>query len=128
MDKTLFCDSLRALRAQYEHDRLWGETLASLFPNERLFGIYDNSKVNNALLHILQLEMNDACKDSWIEYFCFELDFGAKYREGCASQYGKNIDLSSPETLYDHLKSLQDGRQKESTTKADRKENEGIAG
>lgn len=108
MDKTLFCDSLRALQQQYEHDTKWSETLASLFPNERVFGIYDNSKVNNALLHILQLEMNDASKDSWIEYFCFELDFGVKYREGCATQYGKNVDLSSPESLYDYLKSLQD--------------------
>ena len=108
MDKTLFCDSLRALQHQYEHDRKWGETLASLFPDERMFGIYDNSKVNNALLHILQLEMNDAGKYSWIEYFCYELDFGSKYTEGCASQYGKNIDLSSPESLYDYLKSLKD--------------------
>ena len=70
--------------------------------------VIDNSKVNNALLHILQLEMNDAGKYSWIDYFCYELDFGAKYTEGCASQYGKNIDLSSPESLYDYLKSLKD--------------------
>lgn len=108
MDKTLFCDSLRALQQQYKHDRLWSEKLAALFPDERVFGIYDNSKVNDALLHILQLEMNDVGKDSWIGYFCYELDFGAKYREGCATQYGKNIDLSSPESLYDYLKSIQD--------------------
>ena len=96
MDKTLFCDSLRALQYQYEHDHNWSAKLAELFPDERIFGIYDNSKVNNALLHILQLEMNDAHEHSWIEYFCYELDFGLKYREGCATQYGKNIDLSSP--------------------------------
>lgn len=107
MDKTLFCDSLRALQQQHKHDQDWSAKLAALFPEERIFGIYDNSKVNNALLHILQQEMNDASKDSWIEYFCYELDFGRKYYEGCAAQDGKNIDLSSPETLFDYLKSLQ---------------------
>jgi len=105
-DKTLFCDSIRALQAQYDHDSQWSNALAALFPNERFSGIYDNSKVNNALLHILQIQLDDAHAESWIEYFCYELSFGRKYKFGNVTVGGLNIDLSSPENLYDYLISL----------------------
>ena len=39
-----------------------------------------------------------------ISYFCFELDYGRKRKEGMiAEQNGEKINLSSPEMLYDYL-------------------------
>lgn len=38
-----------------------------------------------------------------ISYFIYELDFGREYREGCVSDNNGNIDISTPEKLYDLL-------------------------
>lgn len=42
----------------------------------------------------------------WIDYFIYELDYGRNYKHGMAKNAdGTNIDLSSAEALYGHLKS-----------------------
>lgn len=39
-----------------------------------------------------------------IDYFCIELDFGRKYEPGCITYAdGTEIDMSTPEKLYDYL-------------------------
>ncbi len=38
-----------------------------------------------------------------ISYFIYELDYGREYREGCVSDNNGNIDISTPEKLYDLL-------------------------
>ncbi len=38
-----------------------------------------------------------------ISYFIYELDYGREYREGCVSDKNGNIDISTPEKLYDLL-------------------------
>ncbi len=39
--------------------------------------------------------------DEWISYFCFELDFGRKYKEGVVKdEFGKNIPLATFDDLY----------------------------
>lgn len=39
--------------------------------------------------------------DEWISYFCFELDFGKKYKEGMIrDEFGKDIPLSTYDDLY----------------------------
>ena len=38
-----------------------------------------------------------------ISYFIYELDYGREYREGCVSDKNGNIDISTPEKLYDYL-------------------------
>lgn len=38
-----------------------------------------------------------------ISYFIYELDYGSEYREGCISDKNGNIDISTPEKLYDFL-------------------------
>lgn len=38
-----------------------------------------------------------------ISYFVYELDYGREYREGCVSDKNGNIDISTPEKLYDYL-------------------------
>lgn len=42
--------------------------------------------------------------ESWISYFIYELGFGEKYKEGCATEKdGTIIDISSTEKLYDFM-------------------------
>ena len=38
-----------------------------------------------------------------ISYFIYELDYGREYWEGCISDKNGNIDISTPEKLYDFL-------------------------
>ena len=38
-----------------------------------------------------------------ISYFIYELDYGREYQEGCISDKNGNIDISTPEKLYDFL-------------------------
>ena len=39
--------------------------------------------------------------DEWISYFCFELDFGRKYKDGLVKdEFGNNIQLATFDDLY----------------------------
>ena len=40
-----------------------------------------------------------------ISYFIYELNYGREYKEGCVSDKNGNIDISTPEKLYDFLMS-----------------------
>lgn len=65
---------------------------------------YDNHLIENALLNLVQMAFNDNHKHSWIEYYCWELNFGKEYKDGCATRKdGTNIDLSDAGKLYDYL-------------------------
>jgi hypothetical protein len=53
------------------------------------------------LLHFIFGDLDD---DEWISYFCFELDFGRKWKEDMIlDKSGNSIRLSTPEELYDFL-------------------------
>ena len=50
------------------------------------------------LLHNIFSEKD---KNEWISYFCFELDFGKKYKDGIIKdEFGKNIPLATYDDLY----------------------------
>ena len=38
-----------------------------------------------------------------ISYFIYELDYGREYQEGCVSDKNGNVDIGTPEKLYDFL-------------------------
>lgn len=44
-------------------------------------------------------------KDSFgnISYFIYELNYGREYQEGCVSDKNGNVDIGTPEKLYDFL-------------------------
>lgn len=67
--------------------------------NLSLYGRYETS-----ILSLLKHEMNIDPENDWIEYFIYELDFGAKFKLGCVIEAdGEAIDLSTPEALYEYL-------------------------
>lgn len=58
----------------------------------------------DATIKILHKLFGEKDADEWINYFCFELDFGKKYKEGTLKDgYGKDISLSTFDDLYDLL-------------------------
>ena len=57
-----------------------------------------------SVMKLLHLIFEEADSDEWINYFCFELDFGRKWEPGIISgKDGEPIDLSTPQALYDYL-------------------------
>ena len=57
---------------------------------------------------LLKIAMNNDCED--IEYFCFELEFGKKWKPGMIEdEDGNDIDLSSAEKLFDFLEGEEKG-------------------
>lgn len=59
------------------------------------------------LLHIILGELD---KDEWIDYFCFELDFGRKWKKGAVVIDNKSdICLKTAEDLYNYLITIEQG-------------------
>lgn len=102
MTKQLFIETIEALRLQSEHDSKCSDAFSVLLPDSH-GGFYDNHWLTNQLIKLLQVEYNDDHKDSWIEYYIYELEFGSKYHDGCVTDNGTNIDLSDAGKLYEYL-------------------------
>lgn len=101
--KELFLETIEVLRLQREKDDKCHEAWKVLLPDDFVTG-YDNHLVIAQLTKILQLAFKDEGRDSWIDYYIWELNFGSKYTEGCAKyKNGLNIDISTPEKLYEFL-------------------------
>lgn len=66
---------------------------------------YPYFKYEDQMLKILAASFDydyDTIRD-WLEYYCFELDFGRKHKLGDVSFNGEPIPLGTPEELYDML-------------------------
>jgi hypothetical protein len=57
------------------------------------------------LINILvaSFDYDDVIIRDWIEYYCYELDFGRQHQLGDVEENGVSISLGTPEELYDFL-------------------------
>jgi hypothetical protein len=105
MTKELFIECIQAIEQQMKYDMEIATNLGKVFPDafkENL--LPKNHFLQNALIHVLQVEMNDEVNGwSWIEYFLWETNFGKESYRLTASIDQKPIHLSTPEDLYDLL-------------------------
>ena len=100
--------AIDAMKKQRQHDESVAGKLAEAFGMLDLHAFEpDNHHLFNALMEVLQAEMGDTevCQhgQSWIEYFCQELDFGVNPKGLKATQDGKPIKLDTAGDLYDFL-------------------------
>ena len=110
MDKQLFIKSIKAIQKQIEYDISVSEHLGKAFPESFTANLLPkNHYLQNALLEVLQVEMNDTelCSmgQTWIEYFCWELNFGQENWRLKVTDNGKNIPMSNAGELWDFLNS-----------------------
>ena len=109
MNKELFIEAIDAIQKQVALDIEVSKHLGKAFPDAFEANLLPkNHFLQNALLHVLQVEMNDLqlCEhgQSWIEYYCYELDFGREnWRLKAHDENKKEIPLSNPEQLYNLL-------------------------
>lgn len=108
MDKQLFTEAIEAIQKQLQLDSKVSKHLGKAFPNAFEANLLPrNHFLLNALIHVLQVEMNDLqlCEygQSWIEYFLWELNFGEENYRKKVTQNGKEIKMSNAAELYDFL-------------------------
>ncbi len=106
MDKNTFIESIEAIKKQEKYDNKVAKYLGKAFPDAFEANLRpNNSFILNQLIKILQIENNDfGDSNSWIDYFCYELDFGKEYKAGMVTDKNdKNIDISTPEKLWEFL-------------------------
>jgi hypothetical protein len=78
--------------------------LNNFFKKHDVDGFIFQPDCSCAVYKLLHLIFGAADENDTIEYFCFELGFGSKWREGCfKDENGVDIKLSNAEELYDYL-------------------------
>ncbi|MBP5564957.1 MAG: hypothetical protein J6X45_04460 [Lachnospiraceae bacterium] len=104
MTKAEFCKILTKLKnvSDFEND-IWKACYKYSTENKTDVNIFGTGLGLEAdVIDLLSIIMNDKERD--IEYFCYELDFGQAWQSGMITdKYGKDIDLSTPEKLYDWI-------------------------
>ena len=107
MKKELFIKTILAIKYQIQHDIIVSEKLGEAFPNAFKANLLpDNHWLQDSLIEILQIAMNDEfdTENSWIEYFCWDLNFGAEnYRLKVYDENKKEIPMSTPDELWEFL-------------------------
>ena len=108
MDKQLFIEAIDAIQKQVELDIEVSKHLGKVFPYAFEANLLPkNHFLQNALLRVLQFEMNDLenveCGTSWIEYFCWELNFGSENYRLKVYSHGNEVPMSTAADLYDFL-------------------------
>ena len=102
MKKELFIESIGAIEKQYRHDQKCNEAFEVILPND-FITYYDNHWLTNQLTKVLQIAMDDENKDSWIEYYMWELDFGKKWKKGYITIRDKDVPLQNAGDLWNLL-------------------------
>jgi hypothetical protein len=96
--KELFINSINLIEKQFEHDQKCSDAASIIFPSDFISG-YDNHYLLDGLLSILKMTLNDNHKDSWIEYFIYELEFGKKYTSTSELRYGKLVFMTDADCI-----------------------------
>ena len=100
--KKLFIQTIGEIEKQKIHDQKCSDAFQVILPHDYTSG-YDNSYAMGQLIWLLKKATNDIHKDSWIEYFIWELDFGRLYKKGSIQISGKDFTLKTSSHLWDLL-------------------------
>ena len=109
MKRETFIEAIKSIEQQIRFDIEVSEKLGEAFPNAYTANLLpDNHFVSNALMKVLQEEMNDTAVgedgQGWIEWFCFETDFGNEsYRLQAFDENNQPIKMDNAGDLYDFL-------------------------
>lgn len=102
--KGMFINAMDEIQKQHEHDNKCGDAFAVILPDDFTTS-YDNHYLLNKLLEIIKIAFNDNHKDSWIEYFVYDLNFGKEYIDGMiTNKDGSHCNLANAGRLYDFMK------------------------
>lgn len=99
MKRETFIKAIEAIKKQLNHDTKVSEKFGEVFPNAFNADLMpDNHFLLNALIDVLGDEIDG---DGWIEWFCFEADFGVKAE--VLDENKQPVKMTNAGDLYDFL-------------------------
>jgi hypothetical protein len=100
MTRELFKEVMNEIQKSYDYQ----EGLNNYFKTHDIDGYIYQPDCMCAALKLLHIYFGEKDSNEWISYFCFELNFGRKYKEGnVLDDNGKSIPLATYDDLYDLL-------------------------
>lgn len=102
ISKETFVAAIRDLQRAWDYQ----EGLNAYFKSSGVDGYVFQPDCSNMVIKLLDEAMNLAVDEqvgSDVSYFCYELDFGRKFKLGDVKVDGVDVDFSTPEALYDYL-------------------------
>lgn len=100
-----FCKIIQTIKSHFEKTSEFSQDMSKYFDGFPMF------KLDGEIVEIVFLLLENIFKDKsqWIAYFCYDLDFGAKYQlDSVLDANHIPIDLSTPDKLYYFL--LKEGK------------------
>lgn len=95
--RELFNEIMEEIHQTYKYQ----EGLNDYFSKNGVDGYIYQPDCIDTTIKILHRLFGEKDVNEWISYFCFELDFGKKYKDGMVKdEFGKNIPLATFDDLY----------------------------
>lgn len=95
--KEYFFEIMENIKNTYKYQ----EGLNDYFSKNGVDGYIYQPDCVDTTMKLLHNIFGEKDTDEWISYFCFELDFGRKYKEGLVKdEFGNNIPLATFDDLY----------------------------
>jgi len=89
---------------EIEYCYKYSDDLNAFFHRTNVNGYLFQPDCTETALRLLHLIFKNEDVDEWISYFCYELDFGKKWKEGMVKDKdGADIKLQTAEDLYNLL-------------------------
>lgn len=100
LSKEEFVSAINDVENVYKYQ----EGLNNFFRKNNVDGYIFQPDCSPTVIKLLHGIAGEKDKDGWIDYFCFELDFGKKWKIGIITdEAGNDIVLQTPEDLYSLL-------------------------
>lgn len=98
--REVFKEIMKEIQKTYDYQ----EGLNKYFEKNDVDGYLYQPDCMSATIKLLHIIFEERDVDEWISYFCFDLNFGRKYKEGMVTdENGTNISLVTIDDLYDLL-------------------------
>lgn len=98
--REIFKEIMEEVQKSYDYQ----EGLNKYFEKHDVDGYLFQPDCMCATIKLLHMIFGEKDINGWISYFCFELNFGRKYKEGAVlNEYGTPIPLATIDDLYDLL-------------------------
>ena len=100
--KEIFINCINRIKTQHEYDLEMANITSKLYPNAFTANLlYNNHLLYKVLLDTLKHLMND--NSNWIDYYCFDLDFGKNNNKLKVTINNIVVPLTTVEDLWNIL-------------------------
>lgn len=99
ISRELFTESINSIIDADNYQK----SLNKFFKDNDVDGYIYQPDCSIAVVNLLHGIFEDADNSDVISYFCFDLEFGKKWKSGMFKEEGKEIKLATIDDLYDYL-------------------------